>query len=187
MRIIAGKFKGRKLRPPRNLDARPTTDMAREGLFNVLREKFPIENGAVLDLFFGSGAVALEFVSRGAGEVTAVDIRLTSKKFLETIAREWEIDNLKVVKADVFKLIARAKGRFDIVFADPPYDLDRLGDLPDLALASQWLEQGGVFILEHGAAHDFSDHPALILHKKFGHVHFSFFRNPQGEGAATDG
>ena len=91
-------MKGRKIRPPRSLTARPTTDMAREGLFNVLRDRINLENCDVLDLFFGSGAVSLEFISRGARSVTAVDIRLTSKKFLEAIAREWKIDNLKVGK-----------------------------------------------------------------------------------------
>lgn len=149
--------------------------MAREGLFNVLGDRVELENCDVLDLFFGSGAVALEFISRGARSVTAVDIRYTSKKFLEAVAREWEIDNLKVVKADVFRLLANAKGSFDVVFADPPYDLAGVTKLPDLVLNSIWLEKGGCFILEHGSELDFADHEALTLHKQFGHVHFSFF------------
>ncbi len=175
MRIIAGKLKGRRLHPPRNIQARPTTDMAREGLFNVLGDRVDMENCDVLDLFFGSGAVALEFISRGARSVTAIDIRYTSKKFLETIAHEWEIDNLKVVKADVFRMLTKAKGNFDLVFADPPYGLAGVAKLPDLVLNSTWLENGGSFILEHGSELDFSEHEALSMYKEFGHVHFSFF------------
>lgn len=175
MRIIAGTHKGRRIHPPRHLRARPTTDMAREGLFNVLGDRLDLHDLDVLDLFFGSGAVALEFISRGARTVTAVDIHYTSKKFLESVRRDWQIDNLKVVKADVFKLATRAKGRFGLVFADPPYGLPRVNKLPDLVLQSEWLAGGGTLVLEHGEEISFDDHPALVLQKRFGHVHFSFF------------
>jgi 16S rRNA (guanine(966)-N(2))-methyltransferase RsmD len=176
MRIIAGKYKGRRFDVSKKFKARPTTDLAREGLFNVLRHRGLPEGSDVLDLFFGTGAVSLEFISRGAHTVTGIDINADSKRNLRQITSDWGIDNLKVIHADVFKILKNPKGKFDIVFADPPFADKRLGELPDLVLESGWIDGGGFFILEHGSEYDFADHPRYEEMHRFGNVHFSFFR-----------
>lgn len=176
MRIIGGKFKARRFEAPRNIKARPTTDMAREGLFNVLHHQDLIEDKKVLDLFFGVGGLSLEFISRGAESVTAVDVSPISKKHLFDLTKKWEIDNLKIVQADVFKMLKKPKGHFDIVIADPPYADPRIGKLPDMVLQTGWLDNSGLFILEHGKETAFGDHPHLMSQHVFGNVHFSFFR-----------
>jgi len=176
MRVIAGKYKGRRFEVPKKFSSRPTTDMAREGLFNILGNRSLVEGSEVLDLFFGTGAMSLEFLSRGAKAVTSIDINRESKKHLEKLAEEWEIDHLRVIKADVFRILKNPKGRFDLVFADPPYGEKRLAKIPDLVFRSPWIESGGMLILEHGADHDFSSHPHFDELHRFGNVHFSFFR-----------
>lgn len=150
--------------------------MAREGLFNILDHRSLAENAVVLDLFFGTGAMSLEFISRGASSVTAIDVSPESKANLIRISREWEIENLKVIKADVFKIFKAPKGRFDLVFADPPYAERRLPEIPDLVFNTHWLESGGVFILEHGSEHDFAEHSRFEEVHRFGNVRFSFFQ-----------
>jgi len=176
MRVISGRFKGRRFQAPSNIKARPTTDMAREGLFNVLNQKIDLQGLSILDLFAGTGAVSLEFLSRGAEQVTAIDIDITSKKHLEKIKKDWEIKNLKVVKADVLGLAKKANQNFDIVFADPPYGHKRFNEIPDIILNSGWLKNDGLFILEHSSDFDFSPHPMFLDHRNFGNVNFTFFQ-----------
>lgn len=176
MRVVGGKFKARRFSAPKQIKARPTTDMAKEALFNVLQNQGLPEGTAVLDLFFGIGGMSLEFISRGAHNVTAVDVSPVSKRHLLKIAKEWEIENLRVVQADVFKLFKSPKGNFDIVFADPPYAEKRIPELPDLVWNTGWLSPKGLFILEHGKETDLSNHPRLVEHHTMGNVHFSFFR-----------
>jgi len=176
MRIVGGKYKARRFEAPKLIKARPTTDMAKEGLFNVLHHKDSLENIDVLDLFFGIGGISLEFISRGAASVTSVDVSPISKKHLLGLVQKWEIDNLRVVQADVFKLFKRPKGTFDIVFADPPYAEKKVSELPELVLETGWLGKRGIFILEHGQENNFSDHPRLFEFHKFGNVHFSMFQ-----------
>ena len=177
MRIISGKFKGRRLSPPANIKARPTTDMAREALFNVLNNEVDIRGADVLDLFSGTGAISLEFISRGANSATAIDVEYLSQKFLDSIKREWKIDNLKIVKADVFKLMKKADRSFDIVFADPPYADPRYPELPHLIFDSGWVKPDGLLILEHGPEHNFQLNPRFQSHRQYSSVNFSFFRN----------
>lgn len=176
MRIISGKFKGRRLSPPKNIKARPTTDMAREALFNVLSADWDFSNVKVLDLFTGTGAVSLEFISRGAKSVTAIDIEMISKRFISQTIREWEIDNMRIVRADVLKLASKANESFDIVFADPPYGHKRFAEIPQLILDSGWLAKDGLLIVEHSEDHNFEDHPNFSAHRSYGTVNFSFFR-----------
>ncbi|MEM9053563.1 MAG: RsmD family RNA methyltransferase [Bacteroidota bacterium] len=176
MRIVGGKFKARRFEAPKSIKARPTTDMAKEGLFNVLHHKNLLEGVTVLDLFFGIGGISLEFVSRGAKSVTSVDVSPTSKKHLVSLIKKWEISNLRVVQADVFKLFKSPKGNFDIVFADPPYAEKKMIEIPDLVLETGWLGKDGTLILEHGHENDFSEHHNFFEHHKFGNVHFSMFR-----------
>ena len=177
MRIIAGKLKGRRLNPPQNLPVRPTTDMAREGLFNILNNYVDFEECSVLDLFAGTGAMSVEFISRGARAVTAVDINNSCTEYIKSEAMRLELDNLRVVRADVFDMLSRANGRqqFDIVFADPPYAINGLETLPDLVFSHQMLNEDGIFILEHPHEYSFEDHPRFWQHRNYGKVNFSFF------------
>lgn len=177
MRIIAGTMRGRRLNPPQNLPVRPTTDMARESLFNILNNYVDYEECTVLDLFAGTGAVSLEFISRGAREVTSVDINTQCTDFIKQCASHLDVRNLHVVRADVFDLLKRANRRFDIVFADPPYALENLTTLPDRVFEQQLLTNDGIFVLEHPREHSFEEHPHFWQHRAYGKVNFTFFAN----------
>ena len=177
MRIISGTLKGRRLNPPANLPVRPTTDMAREGLFNILNNYVDYEDCSVMDLFAGTGAMSVEFVSRGVREVTAVDINNACTDYIKLEAQRLELRNLRVVRADVFDLLKRANRKFDIVFADPPYALEGLETLPDLVFEHQVLNEDGIFILEHPREYSFEEHPHFWQHRNYGKVNFTFFAN----------
>ena len=175
MRIIAGTLRGRRLNPPANLPVRPMTDMARESLFNILNNYVDYDECAVLDLFAGTGAVSLEFVSRGAKEVTAVDINAQCVDFIKSAAQQFHVNNLHVVRSDVFDLLKRAYKKFDIVFADPPYALEDLAKLPDLVFEKDRLTPDGIFVLEHPREFSFEVHPHFWQHRHYGKVNFTFF------------
>ena len=175
MRIIAGSLKGRRLNPPANLPVRPTTDMARESLFNILNNYVDFEDCTVMDLFSGPGAVAVEFVSRGAREVTAVDINNACTEYIKSEAAKLNLKNLHVVRTDVFDLLKRAYKKFDIVFADPPYALEGIEKLPDLIFEHGLLNEDGIFILEHPREYSFEEHPHFWQHRNYGKVNFTFF------------
>ncbi len=181
MRIITGSLRGRRLNPPANLPVRPTTDMARESLFNILNNYVDYEDCSVLDLFAGTGAVSVEFVSRGAKEVTSVDINNACTDYIKSVVAQLKIDNMHVVRADVFDLLKRAYKTFDIVFADPPYALRDLPNLPDLIFQHQILNPNGIFILEHPKEFSFEDHPHFWQHRAYGKVNFTFFANEELE------
>lgn len=181
MRIIAGSLRGRRLNPPQNLPVRPTTDMARESLFNILNNYVDYEDCSVLDLFSGTGAVSFEFVSRGAREVTSIDINAQCTDFVKSEAVRMGVKNLHVVRTDVFDLLKRANHRFDIVFADPPYALEGLPTLPDLVFSRQLLTDDGIFILEHPREFSFEEHPHFWQHRAYGKVNFTFFANKLDE------
>ena len=177
MRIIAGTLKGRRLNPPANLPVRPTTDMAREGLFNILNNYVDFDECTVMDLFAGTGAMSVEFISRGVREVTAVDINNACTDFIKSEAQRLELRNLRVVRADVFDLLKRANRKFDIVFADPPYAIEGLETLPGLVFDRQVLTDDGIFILEHPREYSFEEHPHFWQHRNYGKVNFTFFAN----------
>lgn len=151
--------------------------MARESLFNILNNYVEYEECTVMDLFAGTGAVSLEFVSRGAREVTAVDINAQCTDFIKQTINHLSINNLHVVRADVFDLLKRANRRFDIVFADPPYALDGLATLPDIVFDKSLLTDDGIFILEHPREYSFEEHPHFWQHRAYGKVNFTFFAN----------
>ncbi len=176
MRIITGILKGRRLNPTDNLPVRPTTDMAREGLFNILNNILEYEEVRILDLFSGTGAVSFEFISRGAKEVTSIEINSKCTDFIQRSAQQFGVNNLRVVRADVFDLLKRAYQKFDVIFADPPYQLDELPSLPDLVFEKQILADNGIFILEHSKEHMFEEHPYFWQHRKYGKVNFTFFK-----------
>ena len=175
MRIIAGNLRGRRLNPPNNLPVRPTTDMARESLFNILNNYVDYEECSVMDLFAGTGAVSIEFISRGAREVTSIDINNACTEFIKSTARQLGLDNIHVVRADVFDLLKRAYKKFDIVFADPPYSLDNLRSLPDMVFEHNILTEDGIFVLEHPREYQFEEHPHFWQHRHYGKVNFTFF------------
>ena len=175
MRIIAGNLKGRRLNPPANLPVRPTTDMARESLFNILNNYVDYEECTVMDLFSGTGAVSIEFISRGVKEVTAVDINNACTEYIKSEANRLGLRNLHVVRTDVFDLLKRANRKFDIVFADPPYALEELSSLPDLVFEREVLTEDGIFILEHPREYSFEEHPRFWQHRNYGKVNFTFF------------
>ncbi len=177
MRIISGIHKGRKLQPPSRIKARPTTDMAREALFNLLQAEINLNETDLLDLFCGTGAISLEFISRGGRSATSIDVDNLATRFLKSIVEEWKLANLRVVRADVFKLMKKPDRGFDFVFTDPPYAEPRYPQLPDLLLNSGWVNAGGLLVIEHSQAHSFAEHANFGFHKKYGSVNFSFFRN----------
>ncbi len=174
MRIISGKFRGRRLTPPKNITARPTTDFAKESLFNLLVNRMDIDGAYVLDLFAGTGGIGLECVSRGAREVTAVELAHTQQNFIIATCKQLGIHNLHLIRGDVFKYIKACSIRYDLVFADPPYALEELPTLPDLVVPNL-LKPEGLFVLEHGDDYDFSSHPHFLELRTYGSVHFSFF------------
>lgn len=177
MRIIAGSLRGRRLNPPQNLPVRPTTDMARESLFNILNNYVDFEECSVMDLFAGTGAVSFEFISRGVREVTSIDINAQCTDYIKAEGGRLGVRNLHVVRADVFDLLKRANRKFDIVFADPPYALEGLATLPDLLFERDVLTEDGIFILEHPREYSFEEHPHFWQHRNYGKVNFTFFAN----------
>lgn len=175
MRIIAGSLKGRRLDPPNVLPVRPTTDMARESLFNILNNYVEYDECTVLDLFAGTGAVSFEFVSRGVQQVTSVDINNQCIDFIKASATRFGVNNVRTVRADVFDMLKRAYLQFDIVFADPPYASPDLAAIPDLVFEHNLLKDDGIFILEHPESYSFEDHPHFWQHRRYGRVNFTFF------------
>ncbi len=175
MRIIRGKYGRRRFDVPKNITARPTTDFARENLFNVLENLVDFEELTALDLFAGTGAMSFELLSRGCKAVTAVEKSNVQCQFIKKVAQELNEKNLTLVRGDVFRFIASAGNPFDIVFADPPYALPRFAEIPELVLQSGLLQEGSVFVIEHSRDHDFSQLPHFADHRAYGSVNFSIF------------
>lgn len=180
MRIIRGKYGRRRFDVPTNITARPTTDFARENIFNVLENLVDFEGDApeALDLFAGTGAVSFEFLSRGCRSVTSVEKASTQVNFIRKVTAQLGADNHRLVRGDALRYIQAAPRSFDIVFADPPYDLPGFAEIPGAVLASRLLRPGSLFIIEHSARHDFSSLPHFQEHRAYGSVNFSIFRIP---------
>lgn len=176
MRIIGGRLKGRAIDPPKGYKARPTTDFAKEGLFNILDNEYEFDGLAVLDLFGGTGSIGIEFASRGADLVDTVEMNPENAAFISRTASSLGINCLKVVHCNVFDFLELCTRRYDIVFADPPYALEGLRALPDKVLSKDILHPDCYFILEHPAEYDFSAHSAFVKTRKYGNVHFTFFK-----------
>ncbi len=178
MRIIGGKFKGKAILPPQGYKARPTTDFAKEGLFNILNNEYEMEGLKVLDLFGGTGAISYEFASRGAEMVYCVEMLPLHANFIKSQAATLGMRNLTVVRHNVFEFLDICHEKFDIIFADPPYAIEGLGDLPDKVFAKDILHPGAYFILEHPEEYNFESNPYFVKERKYGNVHFSFFEKP---------
>lgn len=179
MRAITGKYKGRRFDLPRNFNGRPTTDFAKENLFNVLRGYVDFEGLHVLDLFSGTGSISLEFLSRGAERVVSVESDVHHFSFHRTLKQKLNDQAWFPLHADALRYITRSTETFDLVFADPPYALPELPSLPDVVLKSGLLRPGAFFILEHGKEHAFSECPLFVEHRAYGSVNFSIFKKPE--------
>lgn len=176
MRIIGGKLKGKVILPPNGYKARPTTDFAKEGLFNILDNEYEFDGLQVLDLFGGTGAISYEFASRGASRVYCVEMLPLHANFIRSQAAKFSLPNLTVVHHNVFDFLEICHEKFDIIFADPPYAIDGLETIPDKVFSHDILHDDCYFILEHPGTFDFHSHPRFFKEKKYGNVHFSFFK-----------
>ena len=185
MRIISGIYGGRRLSPPKNITARPTTDFAKESLFNLLNNRMGFEGIDMLDLFAGTGGIGIECVSRGAREVTAVEIAHVQQNWIISCCKQLGIRNLSVIRGDVFKFLSACRTKYDLIFADPPYALEQLPTLPDVILkpksvsdqpSDSILKADGWLVIEHGKDTDFTNHPRHVETRTYGSVHFSFFQ-----------
>jgi 16S rRNA (guanine966-N2)-methyltransferase len=179
LRIIGGTYRGRRIVPPPGFKARPTTDFARESLFNILNNRIDFEEISVLDLFAGTGSISYEFASRGAKEVHLVEKDRKHISGIRHIINDMEFRNIKAIHIDVKAYLKTCSVKYDIVFADPPYDLTWLADLPDMVIASGIIENDGFFILEHPRKMSFNSHRLFFEHRSYGGVNFSFFRAEQ--------
>lgn len=177
MRIIGGKYKGRRINPPGDFRARPTTDFAREGLFNILNNRVDFETVSVLDLFSGTGSISFEFASRGAVSVHLIEKDFKHISGIRKILKELDLENVKPIHIDVKAYLKTCSVKYDIVFADPPYELSWLKELPDLVTQAGIIKEDGFFILEHPRDLSFSGHELFFEHRNYGGVNFSFFKS----------
>ncbi len=177
MRVITGKYKGRHFDIPRTFKARPTTDFAKENLFNVLNSYIDWDAEPVaLDLFAGTGSITLELLSRGCSRVISIEKDPLHFKFIKSFIDKLQDLNAIPIKGDVFKYLSQCREKFDFIFADPPYVLTEISELPDMVLERDLLREDGLLVVEHGKDHDFSQHPRFVEHRQYGSVNFSFFQ-----------
>jgi 16S rRNA (guanine(966)-N(2))-methyltransferase RsmD len=177
MRIIGGSLKGLRLNPPKNLPVRPTTDLAKEALFNILQNQIEFDDIQVLDLFSGTGNISFEFASRGAKQVIAVDRSIHCINYIKDTARQHQLSNIKTYKADIFKYLQLETEQYDLIFADPPYDMNQIPEIPKIIFEKNLLSADGLLIVEHQSMQNLSNHPAFVEQRKYGHSSFSFFKN----------
>lgn len=176
MRIITGQYKGRRFDIPRTFKARPTTDFAKENIFNVLNGYIDFDGSAALDLFAGTGSISLEMLSRGCTPVVSVEADRDHAAFIAQCMKKIGTTDNVLIRGDVFRFLKKCRGQFDLIFADPPYTLDNLASLPRLVFDNDLLKTDGIFVLEHGKNYDFSQDPHFIEHRSYGSVNFSLLR-----------
>jgi 16S rRNA (guanine966-N2)-methyltransferase len=177
LRIIRGKYRGKTLHPPTSFRARPTTDFAKEGLFNILENFFDMEGLTVLDLFSGTGSISYEFASRGAMHIDAVELDPFHSRYIRKMAEELKFDQLYVIRGDAFRYLKRSFHQYDIIFADPPYELKGIESIAEAVFKGGWLREGGWLIVEHGKSTSFIHHPFFLQEREYGSVHFSILNN----------
>lgn len=175
MRIVGGKYKGRVFNPDKRFTARPTTDIAKESLFNILANRYDFNEMKILDLFSGTGSIGYEFLSREAGEVTLVEKDHHHIRFIRKTIGILGAENVRIIQDDVFRFLKNCPFNFDIIFADPPYEFPFIHEIPKAVFDSNVLKENGLFILEHSKIHDFSKTPHFTDMRKYGKVQFSFF------------
>ncbi len=178
MRVVSGDLRGRRFSPPDSFSARPTTDFAKENLFNVLANFIDFESIKVLDIFSGTGSITYEMVSRGCTDVTSVEMNFHHQKFIAKTIAEFGIkDKARSIKADAFKFLQATTETYDLIFADPPFDLERASQLPDIIVERHLLKPDGIFILEHSGAGKYNAHPNFVQTRSYGKVNFTFFKD----------
>ncbi|MFH2142008.1 MAG: RsmD family RNA methyltransferase [Bacteroidota bacterium] len=175
MRIISGKYRGKIVQVHKSFKARPTTDYSKESLFGILHNTFQIEEMKVLDLFSGTGSISYEFASRGCENVTSVEINNKYASFIKRTSDALSL-KIKVINCDAIKYIKKCNEKFNIIFADPPYDMKDIDLIPDYIFDNSILDEEGVFILEHSKDYFFSENKFFFKHKTYGAVNFSFFQ-----------
>ncbi len=177
MRIVAGTHRGRIVTPPPGFKARPTTDFAKENLFNSLSNLYDFEGLSFLDLFSGTGSLSFEAASRGATRVLSVEGNSLHQRFIASTAKKLGFSDIQSIRSNVFTFLKSSFSEsFDIIFADPPYDMEGLATIPDLVLEKGILSEDGLLVFEHSGDYNFSDHPRFWQLKRYGSVNFSFFR-----------
>ncbi len=178
MRIIRGRFKTRKYKFPKKFPSRPTTDFAKEGLFNVIENQIDLIDLKILDLCAGTGNISIEFLSRESGTVTAVDKSYECYKHIKKVVHDLECeDEISIIKADVLKFLNQTNAVYDIIFADPPYLYEHHNEIANLVFSRELLAPSGMLIIEHGRETNMESHPHFLISRKYGNVHFSFFQN----------
>ncbi|MND71884.1 Ribosomal RNA small subunit methyltransferase D [compost metagenome] len=178
MRIIGGKIGGLRLNPPTNLPVRPTTDIAKEALFNILQNRLEFDGLNCLDLFAGTGNISFELASRGVEHVDSVDLHFKCVQYITDTAKKMKLEQINTRKADVFKFITSCKSTYDLIFADPPYDIPKLPQLPKLVFDNNLLNNNGLLIVEHPSTRQMEEHPNFIETRKYGYSSFSFYAKP---------
>ena len=187
MRIITGLYKGRHFEIPRTFKARPTTDFAKENIFNVLNGYIDFDGAAALDLFSGTGSISLELLSRGCASVVSVEADRDHHAFIKQCLAKLGTDKCMALRGDVFRFIKNCRQQFDFIFADPPYSIPEVPRLPRLVLERDLLKPGGVFVFEHGKNNSFTDMPEFVEQRAYGSVNFSLFMKPaDAVGGASD-
>ena len=186
MRIISGAHRGKRIVAPDSLPVRPTTDLAKESIFNILNNYFYFDAIEVLDLFAGTGNMSYEFAARGAVHVLAVDISPKCVDFIAKTAKSLDFENLTVIKAEAFQYLKTTGRKFNVIFADPPYDMDKIPALPDKIFERNLLKEDGWLVLEHSDKQDFKDHPNFYETRKYGRVHFTAFINVPEKEETTE-
>lgn len=182
MRIVGGEFSGRRFNPPSGIPARPTTDVAKEGLFNTLENMLDIEGIRTCDIFGGTGSISYELASRGAAELTLIERDAVSIAFIKKTAAELGIaDKMQIIRGDVFKFMKSCREQYDFIFAGPPYALTNIDEIPVLIRQQNMLARGGIFVLEHTPRNNYENSPGFIRTKNYGTTVFTFFGadNPQ--------
>ena len=176
MRIISGTLKGKRFYPPKNIPARPTTDFAKEALFNILNNYFDFSEVKFLDLFAGTGSLDMEIFSRGCTDITSVDMSKISLGFIKKMSEEVKIPNHKIIFGDAVQFAKNCTQQYDLIFAGPPYALEVIDEIPDIIFEKKLLKPDSLFVMETNQEHDFHAHPHFIQLKKYGTTYFWFFK-----------
>jgi len=176
MRIVSGMYKGRIFSPPKSIKARPTTDIAKEGLFNILSNSYDFDRIAILDIFSGTGSISFEFASRGCQSIHLVEMNHSHFNFIRSVIKELNLDRITPIRHDAYKFLKNCRIQFDIIFADPPYEFKGIETIPDLVFQNTLLKDNGLLIIEHSKRTDLSKLNNYKETRNYGNVHFSFFK-----------
>lgn len=174
MRIIGGKYKGKNIIAPKNLPVRPTTDFAKESLFNILNNRIDFEDCKLLELFAGTGNIGYEFASRGCKDITSVDVNFQCIQFIKRMNRELQFNN-RIIRSEAMRFLKQCKEQYNFIFADPPYQMEGIESIPTLVFEKELLKPESILVVEHEKHLDFSDYPNFQENRQYGRVNFSFF------------